>query len=160
VHVPFVPLALPWYRLGLTINTACNEKGLFKITVWLLFSKLFWMNSLPFAVLSSHMLCWVVVLNKLCGGVDTSLPHIVNSSLVDLHCIRELFAEHNGFSTAHDEFYCPTAARSFILPADVTGACDVVGLHVLQDCVTKSCVHSTRYSTSVHSTACSTEDRQ
>jgi hypothetical protein len=45
------------------------------------------------------------------GGIDVCgyLPHIVNSSLVDLHCSRELFAEHNGFSTARDEFYCPTA---------------------------------------------------
>jgi hypothetical protein len=51
-------------------------------------------------------------------------PHIINSSLVDLYCTRELFAEHNGFSTACADFYCPTP-HSFVLPADVTGACDV-----------------------------------
>jgi hypothetical protein len=39
------------------------------------------------------------------------LPHIINSSLVDLHYSSELFAEHNGFSSARNEFYCPTARR-------------------------------------------------
>jgi hypothetical protein len=41
------------------------------------------------------------------GGIDGCgyLPHIVNSSRVDLHCTRELFAKHNGFSILCYEFY-------------------------------------------------------
>jgi hypothetical protein len=52
------------------------------------------------------------------------LPHITNSSLVDLQCTRGSFAKHNRFSTVR----CLGNIAASFFPADVTGACNVVGV--------------------------------
>jgi hypothetical protein len=59
-----------------------------------------------------------------CGGY---LPHIINCSLVDLHCTLSC-SRNTTDSQLHAMISIVRLARSFVFGADVIGACDVVSV--------------------------------
>jgi hypothetical protein len=66
-----------------------------------------------------------------CGGY---LPHIINCSLVDLHCTLSC-SRNTTDSQLHTMISIVRLARSFVLGTDVTGACDVVRVTSPSPCV-------------------------